>query len=155
MAWGSWCLWTGYGIRVLLLASHLHGLSFLFISALCELAVGSKRRGTQAFLLISFPRCAAERRGKWWSLKGVSSQASNMDPNSITYAYLIIIKSGDKIKYSYETIAKFILMKDILWIKHKEGQRKVGDIWWNVESNKRGMVVMVKAMMTASSFPVH
>ena len=64
MAWGSWWLWTGYDIRVLLLASHLHGLSFLFIFAMCELAVGSKRRGTQVFLFISFPRCAAEREGQ-------------------------------------------------------------------------------------------
>lgn len=148
-----------YGLDMASGSSCLHHICMVWASCsylhCVSLLLAPKEGAPRLSYLLAFPDVQQRDRGKWWSLKGVSSQASNMDPNSITYAYLIIIKSGDKIKHSYETIAKFILMKDILWIKHKEGQRKVGDIWWNVESNKRGMVVMVKAMMTASSFPVH
>ena len=44
-------------------------------------------------------------------------------------------------------------MKDILWIKQKEGQRKVGDIWWNVEPNKRGMGGNGKSYDDSQLFP--
>ena len=93
-----------------------------------SLLLAPKEGAPRLSYFLAFPDVQQRERGKWWSLKGVSGQASNMDPNSLTYAYLIIIKSGDKIKYSCETIAEFILMKNVLRIKHKEVQRKVRDI---------------------------